>query len=115
MIEPCPKPEFYKYPEKGFIFLRAYDSDGDYGLLAIDLRFKPAALIHITAVRFSHNILKKMLVDWERIKKLLRDVEFETLVMTKIGTISNESKFIKFVGLFGFNEVIQQFTSSQIL
>ena len=114
MIKKCDKPDVLKAQE-GLYWIKGYDNNGVYAYMGIDFSMPHAAVIHLEFVRFSHSILKSLIVDWYGIKRILRENNVKIMAATKIGLIEDHEKFIRFIKIFGFTDVKQQFTAIQEL
>ena len=114
MIKKCDKPDVLKAQE-GLYWIKGFDDKGVYAYMGIDFSMPHAAVIHLEVVRFSHSILKSLIVDWYGIKRILIENDVKTTAVTKLGMIKDNKKFIRFIKIFGFTDVKQQFTAIQEL
>ena len=114
MIEKCGKPDVFE-AQKDLYWIKGFDDKGVYAYMGIDFSMPYAAVIHLEVVRFSHTILKSLVDDWYGIKRILRENNVKIMAATKIGLIEDHEKFIRFIKIFGFKDVKQQFTAIQEL
>ena len=114
MIEKCDKPDVSE-AKKDLYWIKGYDDKGAYAYMGIDFSMPYAAVIHLEVVRFSHTILRSLVWDWVGIKRILKENNVKIMAATKIGLIEDHEKFIRFIKIFGFTDVKQQFTAIQEL
>lgn len=112
MIRKCDKPDVFKHLCDDHYFIEGYDNSV-YANLAIDFRMPECAVLHLEVSDFSHTTLKKLVLDWQDVKKVLIKNSVKSVAVTKNGLIENHKKFAKFIKFFGFNEMIQHITSIQ--
>ena len=112
MIEKCDTPDVYK--ELDYLYcVKAFDNNGVYAYLGLDMRVPESAVLHLEVIRFSHHILKKLVGDWQGVVRILKQNNIKRIVVAKSGIIDDNRKFLKFIRWFGFHSVEQQFVSIQ--
>ena len=84
------------------MFFEGYD-DKPYVYAAISPT-PPNAIIHLEVVRWSHNILKKLIVDWDILKKTMKNNGIETVAITKMGNLKDNEAYVKFLAWMGLPE-----------
>lgn len=112
MIERCDKPDVFNNCD-AFYYIKGFDNNGVYAYMAIDFRLKKSAILHLEVIRFSHEILKQLIGDWEGIKQILKENEVKTIAATRLGTTEEHKTWLKFIRWFGFNDIKQQVTAIQ--
>ena len=111
------KPRVYhgnEMPEAGVVFLyfELYSElPGVYGWAALDVRFRPFCLLHLEISKWGVKIFRSLQADWIFAKRIIKSLDCNVVVLTKLGNLSNQASYIKLIEKFGFDEPIE-FTRS---
>ena len=102
MVRTCKRPQCFEKLEEDFVYFEGYDTK-PYVYAAISF-YPPMAYMHLEVIRFSHNILKRMIVDWDLLKKVIRENGVNTVTITKPGTLDSNKSYIKFLKKLGLSQ-----------
>ena len=93
--------------------MEAYDDSGVYAYFGLDISTPGWAALHLEVLRFSHSVLRKMIVDWELVKTIVKRVGVEKVVASNEGVLGDHGKWARFIGYFGFEDITEIVTSIQ--
>jgi hypothetical protein len=100
MLREAACPECFNDLEDGFIFVEAFNKQCIYAYLALLIE-PPSCVFHLEVVKFTHNILKHLYVDWDLLKSILKKNGVNKIMITKEGLLSENATYCKFLRKFG--------------
>lgn len=95
----------------GHVWIVAYNHQGVYGFMAIDIDGRGSAAIHIHPVRWSRDVLQSSLADWKKVKRFLKVNKCTQVVASNPDT--EDERWPKFIKYFGFPEPMLVWLSVQ--
>ena len=101
MVRVCEKPECFNQLEGDFIYFEGYcDFPYVYGAVSFNGKI---GYLHLEVIKWSHNILKRMIVDWDIFKNIIKKNGVKHLIITKKGTLSENRGYVKFLSKMGLS------------
>lgn len=101
MIKECERPACFSHLEDGgYAYYTGADAGGDYLYVAFTPK-PPTTIIHLEVVRFSHNILRMMIADWQDLKRVWMTLGIQRMIITKEGNLKDNVSYIKFLAKLG--------------
>ena len=111
MIKQLPnKPQHYLGELENCHWIEGTKDDIIYGYVAIK-QADETANIHMEIIKWSHNIMREALIDWENVKGLCKHLGIKTIFVP--GQQEIDSTWTKFVKLFGFSDIEQILIAKQ--
>jgi hypothetical protein len=102
MVRTCKRPQCFEKLEDDFMYFEGYDTE-PYVYAAISFH-PPNAYMHLEVIRWSHNILKNLIVDWSILKKIIKENGVNIITITKPGTLAENEAFVKFLNRLGLSQ-----------
>ena len=104
MIRKCDRPECFEDHEDGFMYLECYN-EKPYAYIGFYV-YMHKVMVHLEVTRWSHNILKHLIFDWDEFKELMKSNDVREMVITKDGLVTESyTKFLKRFGLSAPHQV----------